>query len=57
MVSIKSNLPPCARCNGKMILDSDSGDSSCFSCGHVVYAVAPSDRPSRPISHAGQSLS
>jgi hypothetical protein len=57
MVSNKSNLPPCARCRGKMILDSDSGDTTCFSCGHIVYAVTPSDLPSRPISHAGQKLS
>jgi hypothetical protein len=56
MMSIKSTLPPCSRCHGKMILDSDSGDSTCFSCGHTVYAVAPSERASRPISHAGQSL-
>lgn len=50
-------LPPCARCRGKMILESEGGDSTCFSCGHVVYAVAPAERATRPILHGGQDIS
>jgi hypothetical protein len=55
--NLKPSQPRCARCQGKMILDSQSGDSTCFTCGSVVYAVEPADREvNRPISHAGQSL-
>lgn len=55
--NLKTNLPRCARCQGKMILDKESGDSTCFTCGSVVYASEPVDREiNRPISHAGQSL-
>ena len=50
-------LPPCSRCKGKMILDKESGDSTCFTCGSTVYAAEPLDRESRrTISHAGQVL-
>jgi hypothetical protein len=54
---LKPNLPPCTRCQGRMILDSESGDASCFSCGNVVYALAPMDRLRRRTSHGGQNLS
>jgi hypothetical protein len=40
-----------------MILDKESGDSTCFTCGSTVYAVEPDRGVSRPISHGGQSLS
>jgi hypothetical protein len=40
-----------------MILDKESGDSTCFTCGSVVYALEPMElQTSRPISHAGQTL-
>ena len=56
--NLKHSLPPCPRCHGKMILDKETGDSTCFTCGSVVYAAEPIDRERpRPISHAGQSLS
>jgi len=55
--NLKTTLPRCARCRGKMILDKETGDSTCFTCGSVVYAMEPTDRElTRPISHAGQSL-
>ncbi len=55
--NLNQNLPRCNRCQGKMILDKGTGDSTCFTCGSVVYAVEPTDRElTRPISHAGQSL-
>ena len=54
---IKPSQPRCTRCQGKMILDKESGDSTCFTCGGVAYAIQPLDRENtRPISHAGQSL-
>jgi hypothetical protein len=40
-----------------MILDKESGDTTCFTCGSVVYAVEPDRAVTRPISHGGQSLS
>lgn len=55
-VTIKPTLPPCTRCRGKMLLDRESGDATCFSCGHVVYALPPAARTSGPILHAGQDL-
>jgi len=55
--NLKLRLPPCSRCQGKMIMDKESGDSTCFTCGGIVYAVEPLNRETpRPISHAGQSL-
>ena len=39
-----------------MILDKETGDSTCFTCGSIVYAVEPDRATSRPISHAGQTL-
>ena len=55
--NFKHGLPRCARCKGKMILDKESGDSTCFTCGSVTYAVEPLDREvKRTISHAGQIL-
>jgi len=57
IANLKPSLPRCARCRGRMILDGDGADSTCFSCGHVVYAIPPVDGLSRPTSHAGQDLS
>ena len=53
----KTTLPRCARCHGRMILDKESGDSTCFSCGGVVYKVPPDAEITRPVSHGGQRLS
>ena len=55
--NLKTNLPRCSRCRGKMILDKESGDSTCFTCGGVVYAVVPDREIARPVSHGGQLLS
>jgi hypothetical protein len=53
----KNSLPPCARCQGKLLLDKASGDVVCFNCGGIVYALEPSDsKPRRITSHAGQIL-
>lgn len=54
---LKANLPRCTRCHGKMILDKETGDSTCFTCGSVVYSVEPDRGIMRPISHGGQNLS
>jgi hypothetical protein len=55
--NVKTNLPPCARCKGKLLLDKASGDSVCFNCGGIVYALEPLEREVRRItSHAGQIL-
>ena len=57
-MNLKPSLPRCSRCQGKMILDQESGDRTCFTCGHILYAVEPLERHqrTRPVSHAGQSL-
>jgi hypothetical protein len=40
-----------------MILDEETGDSACFTCGNVVYATTPTNwATQRVISHAGQNL-
>jgi hypothetical protein len=33
----------CPRCHGRMFLNRDTGDQSCFTCGNVVYAQPPID--------------
>ncbi|HWC30200.1 MAG TPA: hypothetical protein VG845_08980 [Dehalococcoidia bacterium] len=41
-----------------MLLDQESGDHTCFTCGHVKYAVEPLERHerTRAASHGGQNL-
>lgn len=57
MSTVKQSLPRCPRCRGKMILDEETGDSACFTCGNVVYATTPTNwATQRVISHAGQNL-
>lgn len=54
---LKPSLPPCPRCRGKMLLDPVSGDSTCFTCGHIAYLVMPLEHPTnRRLSHGGESL-
>lgn len=51
----------CLRCGGRMIVNGE-GDFACFTCGNVVYLVAPVDVPDpmrreRRTHHAGIQLS
>lgn len=44
-----------------MLPDGNTGDSTCFTCGHVIYAlpadlVIPGERLPRRPTHGGQSL-
>jgi hypothetical protein len=44
-----------------MMLDGNTNDSTCFTCGHVIYAVPaevllPGERQPRRPTHGGQSL-
>ncbi len=55
-------FPPCPRCSGRMLAEGKAGDSSCLTCGNVVYAVPsepmlPGQRKERRPSHGGTSLS
>ncbi len=50
---------PCPRCRGRMLSTGVEGDLGCFSCGHLIYAVAPEahmDVRRRGASHGGESL-
>jgi tRNA(Ile2) C34 agmatinyltransferase TiaS len=63
MVQVRSQVSArCLRCGGKMISEGEQGDSACFTCGNVVYGLAPlmiqdSSRRERRPSHGGRSLS
>jgi len=62
VVQARSQTPRCQRCGGKMISEGEQGDSACFTCGNVVYGLAPlmiqdSSRRERRPSHGGRSLS
>ena len=51
----------CLRCGGRMLVGGADGDSACFTCGNVVYRLAPlvvadPDRRERRPYHAGRSL-
>ena len=56
---VKSLLPPCPRCQGRMLPAPDAGDLVCFSCGHIAYAAPILPFPpggERRTSHGGKSL-
>ena len=52
---------PCPRCSGRMLADLSSGESACFTCGHVMYPteplpLTPRRKTERGPSHAGAKL-
>ncbi len=50
----------CVRCKGRMFPQGETGDFICFTCGNVVYAVAPEELPlrlERRPTHGGNKLS
>ncbi len=60
-MTVEERPSPCPRCRGRMLPDGSSGDSTCFTCGHVIYAlpaelVIPGERLPRRPTHGGQSL-
>ena len=62
VAQVRTQVARCQRCGGKMIAEGEQGDSACFTCGNVVYGLAPlmiqdpTRRERRP-SHGGRSLS
>ena len=53
-------LTPCSRCGGRMLLDAQSTDQPCFTCGNVISAlpvITVDIKPrERRTSHGGKSL-
>jgi hypothetical protein len=49
----------CPRCHGRLLRQGMDGDLACFSCGHVVYDLAPLpiEVGRRAPSHGGWRLS
>jgi len=57
--TVKPAPRSCPRCQGRLFQQGSDGDRACFSCGHVVYTLAPLEGlevARRTPSHGGWRL-